>query len=193
VLFRTLEDRVQPLVIDNPGEGALHHPADSSWKEFSVAATGDRFDGDAEFLPDLCQMLAPVAEIAQRGSSEPLSGEFTQHRHNAFDVVDIGRRDVDRQRNAMFLDAKWTFTPQMFLPPSKPRSKQLGADLQDLSPDSYPLADSERGLSITIALGSALSPQASRQVRRSRPSSRRHRPSRVQRENRVNKVLNGMS
>ena len=46
---------------------------------------------------------------------------------------------------------------------------------------------------MTTALGSAVSPQASRQVRRSRSSSRRHRPRRVQRENRVNSVLNGMS
>src|SRR5690242_18024984 len=59
-----------------------------------------------------------------------------------------------------FSTPRWTVTPQIFLPPSKPRSKQLGADLQDLSPDSCPLADSERGLSITTALGSAISPQA---------------------------------
>jgi hypothetical protein len=71
-------------------------------------------------------------------------------------------------------------TPLIFLPPSKPRVKQLSADLQDR-------------LSITMAVGSAASPQASRQVRRSRSSRRRHRPSRVQRANRVNSVLNGMS
>jgi hypothetical protein len=41
---------------------------------------------------------------------------------------------------------KWILTPLIFLPPSKPRLKQLGADLQDLSPDSCPFADSEKGL-----------------------------------------------
>ncbi|WP_157619742.1 hypothetical protein [Skermanella stibiiresistens] len=46
---------------------------------------------------------------------------------------------------------------------------------------------------MTTAVGSAASPQASRQVRRSRSSRRRHSPSRVQQENRVNSVLNGMS
>src|SRR3954469_1053356 len=64
----------QPPVIGNPGEGALHHPTNSSWEELSVAATSDRFDGDAEFLPGLCQALAPVAGIAQRGSPEPFAG-----------------------------------------------------------------------------------------------------------------------
>ena len=60
-----------------------------------------------------------------------------------------------------FSTPRWTWTPWIFLPPSKPRSKQLGADLQDR-------------LSMTTALGSAVSPQASRQVRRSRSSRRRH-------------------
>jgi hypothetical protein len=44
-------------------------------------------------------------------------------------------------------------TPRIFLPPSIPRSKQLGAERQDR-------------LSITTALGSGASPQARRQVRR---------------------------
>src|SRR5688572_2269166 len=30
-----------------------------------------------------------------------------------------------------FSTPRWTFTPWIFLPPSKPRSKQLGADLQE--------------------------------------------------------------
>jgi hypothetical protein len=49
-------------------------------------------------------------------------------------------------------------------------TKQLGAEQQDR-------------LSITTALGSGASPQARRQVRRSRSSIRRHKPSRVQRAN----------
>ena len=43
------------------------------------------------------------------------------------------------------------------------------------------------------ALGSAVSPQACRQAWIKRLSSRRHRPSRVQRANRVYSVPNGMS
>ena len=43
------------------------------------------------------------------------------------------------------------------------------------------------------ALGSAVSPQACRQARIKRLSSRRHRPSRVQRANSVYSVPNGMS
>ena len=43
------------------------------------------------------------------------------------------------------------------------------------------------------ALGSAVSPQACRQARINRLSSRRHRPSRVHRANSVYRVLNGMS
>jgi hypothetical protein len=90
VILRPLEDGVQPSVIGNPGEGALHHPADSSWKEFSIAATGDGFDGDAELLPGLGQALAPVAKIAQCRSPETLTGEFTEHRNDAFGVPPDG-------------------------------------------------------------------------------------------------------
>ena len=43
------------------------------------------------------------------------------------------------------------------------------------------------------ALGSGVSPQACRQARIKRLSSRRHRPSRVQRANSVYSVPNGMS
>jgi hypothetical protein len=66
--------------------------------------------------------------------------------------------------------ATWILTPLIFFPPSMPRSKQLGAERQDR-------------LSITTALGSGASPQARRQSRCSRPSSRRQWPSRVQRAN----------
>ncbi|MCW2239579.1 hypothetical protein [Azospirillum canadense] len=47
-------------------------------------------------------------------------------------------------------------------------------------------------LSITTVLGSGVSPQASRHVRRSRSSSRRHSPSRVQRANSAKSVPKGM-
>jgi hypothetical protein len=60
-----------------------------------------------------------------------------------------------------------------------PRSRQLGAERQDR-------------LSITIALGSGASPHVRRQVRRSRSSNRRQRPSRVQRANSPYSVLKEM-
>ena len=78
-----------------------------------------------------------------------------------------------------FSTARWTFTPRIFLPPSTPRAKQLGAEGQVR-------------LSITMALGSAVSPQVSRHVRRSRSSKRRHSPSRVQRASRVYSMPKGM-
>src|SRR3954468_25105110 len=89
--------------------------------------------------------------------------------------------------------ARWILMPLIFLPPSKPRPKQVGAERHDLSPDSCPLADSERGLARMTALGSAVSPQARRQARIKRLSRRRHSPSRVHRANSVYRVPNGMS
>src|SRR3954462_939369 len=89
--------------------------------------------------------------------------------------------------------ARWILMPLIFLPPSKPRPKQVGVEGHDLSPDSCPLADSERGLSTMTALGMGLSPQACRQARIKRLSSRRHSPSRVHRANSVYSVPNGMS
>src|SRR3954453_7702555 len=76
--------------------------------------------------------------------------------------------------------ARWILMPLIFLPPSKPRSKQVGAERHER-------------LSMMTALGSAVSPQACRQARINRLSSRRHRPSRVHRANSVYRVLNGMS
>src|SRR5690349_10820716 len=65
-----------------------------------------------------------------------------------------------------------TIDPLIFLPPSKPRPKQLGADGQER-------------LSTMTALGTGLSPQACRQAWIKRLSRRRHKPSLVQRANRV--------
>src|SRR5918995_3321125 len=76
--------------------------------------------------------------------------------------------------------ARWILMPLIFLPPSKPRPKQLGAERQER-------------LSRMTALGSAVSPQARRQARIKRLSSRRHSPSRVHRANSVYRVPNGMS
>src|SRR5687768_893079 len=76
--------------------------------------------------------------------------------------------------------ARWILMPLIFLPPSKPRPKQVGAERQER-------------LSMMTALGSAVSPQACRQARIKRLSRRRHSPSRVQRANSVYSVPNGMS
>src|SRR5690349_2213795 len=72
MLLRPLNDRVQPAVIRNPGEGAFHHPADAGRNEDAIMAASDRLDGYAERLPGLCQPFAPVTEIAQRRSPEAL-------------------------------------------------------------------------------------------------------------------------
>src|ERR671910_1504550 len=76
--------------------------------------------------------------------------------------------------------ARWILMPLIFLPPSKPRPKQVGAERQER-------------LSMMTALGSEVSPQARRHVWIKRLSSRRHRPSRVHRANSVYSVPNGMS
>src|SRR3954466_10795060 len=57
--------------------------------------------------------------------------------------------------------ARWILMPLIFLPPSKPRPKQVGAERQER-------------LSRMTALGSAVSPQACRQTRIKRLSRRRH-------------------
>src|SRR5215213_6034371 len=57
--------------------------------------------------------------------------------------------------------ARWILMPLIFLPPSKPRPKQVGAERQER-------------LSTMTALGSGVSPQACRQAWIKRLSSRRH-------------------
>src|SRR3954468_15293314 len=99
-----------------------------------------------------------------------------QHWDNALAVMDVCRRDVDRQRETILVHGE--VDPLIFLPPSKPRPKQLGAERQER-------------LSRMTALGSEVSPQACRQAWIKRLSSRRH--SRVQRANSVYSVPNGMS
>src|SRR4051794_12660153 len=104
VLLCPLEDRVQPTVAADPGEGALHHPANSGWKEFSIAAAGDRLDGDAERLGNLGQPLAAVAKITQSRSPETLPGQLAQHRHDPFRIMRVGLRDIDGQRDTVLVD-----------------------------------------------------------------------------------------
>src|SRR4051794_12736624 len=65
---------------------------------------GAGLDSDAKRLTDLGQPLTPIAEIAQRGPLE--AGKLMQHRDDALAVMDIRRRDVDRQREAVFIDGE---------------------------------------------------------------------------------------
>jgi hypothetical protein len=89
--------------------------------------------------------------------------------------------EISIARGKLYLStARWILTPRIFFPPSMPRSKQLGAECQGR-------------LSMTTALGSGSSPQARRHVRRSRFSSRRQRPSRVQRANNPYRWPKGLS
>jgi hypothetical protein len=169
VVLRALEDGVQPSVAAQPGEGALNHPADSSRNELAIATAGNRLDGDAECLAGFCQPLAPVAEIPERWALEAPIGEFEQNWNNGFRVMPVCWRDIDRQRDAVFVDGDMDLDASDLLS-AVDTSKQLDAERQDR-------------LSITTALGSGASPQAHRQVRRSRSSIRRQRPSRVQRAN----------
>src|SRR4029453_11458570 len=73
--------------------------------------------------------------------------------------------------------ARWILMPLVFLPPSKPRVKQVGAER-------------EERLSRMTALGSGVSPQARRKARIKRLSSRRHTgPSSKQRVQRVERDI----
>src|SRR5690242_18615923 len=103
------EDDVQPPVAAEPGERAFNHPTNASWDEPSVAATGDGRDVDAECLTGLGQPLAPVAEIAERRPVEATRGERAQNRHDPFGVMAVRRRDVDRQRDAVFVNRNMDF------------------------------------------------------------------------------------
>jgi hypothetical protein len=77
VLFRTLEDGIQPPAAAQPGKGLFNHPADAGGNELSVAAARNGLDGDAECLTSLGQPFAPVAEITERQTLEAAIGEFT--------------------------------------------------------------------------------------------------------------------
>jgi hypothetical protein len=93
-----------------------------------------------------------------------------QNRHDTFGVMLVRGGDIDRQRDTVFVYGN------------------MELDAPDLLPavDAAVKATRRRATGSTIdatALGSGLSPQASRQVRRSRLSNRRQRPSQVQRAN----------
>src|SRR4051794_40783670 len=97
-----LEDDVQPAVAANPRQGALNDPANTLRNEGSAVAAGAGLEGDAERLAGFGQPLAPIAEIAQGSPLE--AGKLMQHRDDALAVMDIRRRDGDRQRKAVLVD-----------------------------------------------------------------------------------------
>src|SRR4051812_39825399 len=66
-------------------------------------AAGAGFDGDAERLASLEQPLAAIAEIAQGGPLEAAAGKLMQHWDDALAVMPVGRRDGDRQREAVLV------------------------------------------------------------------------------------------
>ena len=55
------------------------------------------------------EKVAAVAEITKRRTLEAAIGERAQNRHNAFGVMAVRRRDIDRQRDAVFVDGNVDF------------------------------------------------------------------------------------
>jgi hypothetical protein len=120
-----LKDGVQPPVATNPCQRALDDPPNTFRNEGPAMTAGAGLDSDAKRLTDLGQPLPSIAEIAQGCSLE--AGKLMQHRDDALAVMDIRRRDVDRRGKPYLSTARWILMPLIFLPPSKPRAKQLGA------------------------------------------------------------------
>lgn len=69
-------------------------------------ATDAGLDGDAERLAGLGLPLTAIAEITQGCSFEATAGKLVQHRDDALAVMDVRRRDVDRQPEAVFIDGE---------------------------------------------------------------------------------------
>src|SRR3954452_4468499 len=99
-----LEDGIQPAVATDPRQGPLNDPANPLRNEGSAMAAGAGLEGDAERLAGFGQALTPVAEIAQGRPLEAAAGKLMQHRDDALAVMDIRRRDGDRQRKAVLVD-----------------------------------------------------------------------------------------
>src|SRR5207302_653887 len=124
--------------------------ADAGRDEASVAAAGNGLDADAECLTGLGQPLAPIAEVAARRTFEATRGERAQNRHDPFGVMAVRRRDIDRQRNAVFLNRDLDLDATDLLAAINAALKTAWAERQER-------------LSITTTLGSGVSPQARRQ------------------------------
>ena len=56
--------------------------------------------------PTLDSRWPAIAEIAQGGPLEAAAGKLMQHRDDALAVMDIRRRDGDRQREAVLIDGE---------------------------------------------------------------------------------------
>ena len=69
---------------------------------------GAGLDGDAERL-GFGQPLAAIAEIAQGCPLEAAAGKLMQHRDDALAVMPVGRRDIDRQREAVLVHREMDF------------------------------------------------------------------------------------
>src|SRR3954465_11863230 len=91
----------------NPCQRALDDPPNPLRNEGSAVAASAGFDGDAKRFAGLGQSLTAIAEIAQ---SSPLeAGKLMQHRDDALAVMDVGWRDMDRQREAVFIHGEMDF------------------------------------------------------------------------------------
>src|SRR3954471_12766792 len=110
-----LEDGVQPAVATDPGQGALDDPPNALRNEGSAMAAGAGLESDAECLAGLGQPLAPVAEIAQGGPLEATAGKLMQHWDDALAVMDVCRRDVDRQRETILVHGEMDLDALDFL------------------------------------------------------------------------------
>src|SRR5689334_12406276 len=104
VVLRALEDDVQPPVAAKPGKRSFNHPTNAGRDELSIAAAGNGLDSDAKRLTGLGQPLAPIAKIAERRPVEATRGERAQDRHDPFGVMAVHRRNINRQRDAVFVN-----------------------------------------------------------------------------------------
>src|SRR3954447_20675936 len=98
-----LEDGIQPAVATNPAQRALDNPPNPLRNKGSAIAAGAGFDSDAKRFASLGQPLTAIAEIAQGGPLEAAAGKLMQHWNDAFAVMPVGRRDGDRQREAVLV------------------------------------------------------------------------------------------
>ncbi|MGF7212714.1 hypothetical protein GGE65_007349 [Skermanella aerolata] len=84
---------------------------------------GAGLEGDAERRADFGKPLPSVTEIAQGCSLEAAAGKLMHYRDDALAVMPVGRRDLDRQREAVFIHGEMDFDALDLLAPSKPRLK----------------------------------------------------------------------
>src|SRR4051812_23840240 len=109
VPLRPLEDGIQPTVAAHPRQRAFDDPSNPLRNEGSAMATGAGFDSDAKRLAGFGQPLTPVAEITQSRSFKTAAGKLMQHRDDALAVMDIRRRNGDRQREAVLVHREMDF------------------------------------------------------------------------------------